>query len=81
MNYNPSNLKFSNKSDNGKRAFINGHGNRIEKRFILILKHGMIKGTIKEISDSTDIPIQTLYDNLYNYHEKSKHGILAIIEI
>lgn len=67
MNYNPENLMFSNHSNNGKRAFINGHSNRVEKQYSVSLCNGKrYTGTMKEISKRTGIKRATLYDHLYH---------------
>ena len=66
LNYDISNLIFSNQSQNLKRAFKNGHGNRIEKIFEVKLKNGEnYIGTLKELSEMLKIPRQTLYCRYY----------------
>ena len=64
--YSVSNLLLSNQSQNIKRAFLNGHPNRIERIFIVELYNGKTyKGTMKELEVKTGICRATLYDNLY----------------
>ena len=64
--YDISNLKFSTQSENLKRAFKNGHGNRVEKIFEVKLKNGKsFTGTLKELSEILKIPRQTLYCRYY----------------
>lgn len=66
LNYDISNLKFSTQSENLKRAFKNGHGNRTDKIFIVTLTSGeSYKGTLKELSTKLNIPRQTLYCRYY----------------
>ena len=66
LNYDISNLKFSTQSENLKRAFQNGHGNRVEKIFEIKLKNGKsYTGTLKELSEILKIPRQTLYCRYY----------------
>lgn len=66
LNYDISNLKFSTQSENLKRAFKNGHGNRTDKIFEVTLKSGeSYRGTLKELSNLLEIPRQTLYCRYY----------------
>lgn len=66
LNYDISNLKISTQSENVKRAFENGHGNRVDKIFEVVLKTGAFyKGTLKELSTRLGIPRQTLYCRYY----------------
>lgn len=66
MNYDVDNLMFSDQVQNIKRAFENGHTNRVEKIFELTLKDGsQYTGSIKELSFATRIPRGTLYERLY----------------
>lgn len=49
-----------------KRAFENGHGNRTDKIFKVVLKSGeLYEGTLKELSARLNIPRQTLYCRYY----------------
>lgn len=67
LNYDISNLKFSTQSENLKRAFKNGHGNRTDKIFTITLNDGeSYDGTLKELSSRLGIPRQTLYCRYYN---------------
>lgn len=71
--YSISNLMLSNQSQNLKRAFLNGHPNRIERIFLVQLHDGRIyKGTMKELEIKTGICRATLYDNLYFIHNSRK---------
>ena len=66
LNYDISNLKFSTQSENLKRAFENGHGNRTDRIFRVTLKNGEeYQGTLKELSARLKIPRQTLYCRYY----------------
>ena len=66
LNYDISNLQFSTQSENLKRAFKNGHGNRTDKIFIVTLSNGeSYEGTLKELSSLLEIPRQTLYCRYY----------------
>lgn len=66
LNYDISNLKFSNQSDNLRRAFKNGHGNRTDKIFEVTFKTSeSYTGTLKELSTLLGIPRQTLYCRYY----------------
>ena len=66
LNYDISNLKFSTQSENLKRAFENGHSNRTDKIFKVVLKNGeSYEGTLKELSARLNIPRQTLYCRYY----------------
>ena len=66
MNYDITNLKFSTQSENLKRAFKNGHGNRIDKIFKVTMKTGeSYEGTLRELSSYLGIPRQTLYCRYY----------------
>lgn len=79
MDYGIENLLFSNQSANIKRAFINGHSNRVERTYLVTLNDGtQIKGTMKEISRATEIPRQTLYGILY---KKKGKRIRSIVEV
>lgn len=74
-NYNVENLMFSNQRQNIRRAFANGHSNRVDKVFKMTTKDGKeISGTIKELSVITGIPRQTIYSRIYR---KS----LSVIEV
>ncbi len=75
LDYRPENLKFSNKSSNGKNAFITGHHVRQEKIFQLQMVSGEIyKGTMKELSKLTGISRATLYDRVYKERNPLKGG-------
>lgn len=64
--YSVSNLMFSNHSDNGKRAFINGCVIRNESVYKLIANDLTEHiGTMKELSKELHISRATLYDNIY----------------
>lgn len=66
MDYRVENLMFSNQYQNVKRAFENGHPNRIDKIFRLKMKNGSeFIGTMKELSVKTGIPRQTIYCRFY----------------
>ena len=66
LNYDLSNLKISTQSENLKRAFKNGHGNRTDKTFEVLLTNGKsYSGTLKELSARLNIPRQTLYCRYY----------------
>lgn len=66
LNYDISNLKISTQSENLKRAFKNGHGNRIDNVFEVKMKDGTSHiGTLKELSEMLKIPRQTLYCRYY----------------
>ena len=66
LNYDISNLKFSTQSENLKRAFKNGHSNRVEQIFEVKLKNEKSYfGTLKELSELLKIPRQTLYCRYY----------------
>ena len=66
LNYDISNLKISTQSENLKRAFKNGHGNRTDRIFEVTLKSGeSYEGTLKELSSLLSIPRQTLYCRYY----------------
>lgn len=83
LNYKPENLMFSNHSNNGKRAFINGHPNRVEKLYFVSLWNGfMCIGTMKEISKWTGIKRMTLYDHLYRKRKsKTIQDVLLLKDI
>ena len=66
LNYEISNLRFSTQSENLRRAFKNGHGNRTDKVFKVTFKSGeAYEGTLKELSAQLAIPRQTLYCRYY----------------
>lgn len=70
LNYDPENLMFSDHSANGKRAFVNGHSNRIEHMFFISTADGgCCIGTMKEISEWLGISRGTLCDNFYNHRK------------
>ena len=78
--YRVENLLFSNQSSNIKRAFINGHGNRVEKKYKMTMKDGTeYIGTMKEISKKSNIPRQTIYCRFYKKTEGK--NIKSVIEI
>lgn len=83
MNYKPENLMFSNHSNNGKRAFINGHTNREESLYYVSLWDGpTCIGTMKEISEWTGISRMTLYDHLYKKrNSRTIQDVLLLKEI
>lgn len=67
LNNDVSNLKFSNKRDNGLHAFENKKHVIHPSVFEFCLESGEIyKGTIREISKQSNIPEGTLYDYIYN---------------
>lgn len=73
LNYDISHLKFSSHSENGKRAFVNGHSNRIDKVFEVKMNDGKIFiGTMKELSSTLNIPRQTLYCRYYEQTPRRK---------
>lgn len=61
-----NNLMFSNKSENGKRAFLNGHPNRIDSIFkVTLANNSVYTGTMKELSVVLNMSKATIYDNYY----------------
>ena len=80
LNYDITNLKFSTQSENLKRAFKNGHGNRIDKTFKVTLKNGeSYEGTLKELSALLNIPRQTLYCRYYKQSSGRKIQSVKLI--
>lgn len=81
LDYSIGNLKFSNKSDNGKRAFINGCVNRPEMNFIIIMYDGTSHiGTMKELSNTFGISRATLYDSYYNDRTSRKFKKILCVD-
>lgn len=79
--YSISNLKFSNHSENGKRAFINGCANRIEHLYKIVLNDNTVKiGTMKELSKDLKISCATLYDNIYFDRQPKKFKSIELYE-
>ena len=69
----PDNLEFTTIAGNTKHAYDNGLINKHSGIYEAETKDGLyVKGTIKEISEITNIPIMTLYDNTYNKKESRK---------
>ena len=78
-NNNIENLAFSNQSNNVKNAFINKKNVRNEKVFIVVDMAGnKYKGTAKEISHLSNIPLSTIY--YLTLHNKSKGKKVKYIE-
>ncbi|MBQ7629445.1 MAG: hypothetical protein IJS81_04425 [Selenomonadaceae bacterium] len=81
LNYDLNNLKFSSRSENGKRAFSNGHPNRIDKVFQVKFKDGKVyTGTMKELSVLLNIPRQTLYCRYYEQTQGRKIESVTLME-
>ena len=81
LNYDLSNLKFSSYSENIKRAFINGHPNRIDKIFAVnTIDNKIFKDTMKELSAMLNIPRQTLYCRYYKQTPGRKIQSITLIE-
>lgn len=82
LNYDPINLKFSNHKNNYDTAKINGKVFRDESKFELCLLDGTIyTGTMRQISEKSEIPRGTLYDRLYNDKPNKKWNIHYIKQI
>lgn len=80
LNYNTSNLMFSDKKSNAKRAFENGHTNKYEYIYEVVTKNGKsYTGTMKELSEITSTPRQTLY--CIYYENRSGRKIESIIKV
>lgn len=66
LNNDISNLRFSNKRDNGLRAFANNKHVHKSSIFEFCMEDGTIyRGKISEISKQSGIPAGTLYDRIY----------------
>ena len=79
--YSISNLKFSNHSENGKRAFTNGCVNRTEHLYKIVLNDNTIKiGTMKDLSKDLKISRNTLYDNIYFDRQPRKFKSIELYE-
>lgn len=65
LNNDVSNLSFSNKCNNGLRAFKNGKHVRVPSVFEFCLEDGTTyTGTVVEVSKQSGIPEGTLYDHI-----------------
>lgn len=66
LNNDVSNLRFSNKKENGIHAFQNGKHVHLSSEFEFCTEDDVVyRGTIKEISRESGIPEATLYDRIY----------------
>ena len=79
LNNDVSNLLFSNKHDNAMRMYANGKTNTTPSIFEFCLEdsttEGQIyRGTIKEIVKESGIPNGTVYDHIYNPHDRPGSG-------
>ena len=75
LNNDVSNLLFSNKHDNAMRMYANGKTNTTPSIFEFCLEDGTLegkiyRGTVKEIAKESGIPNGTLYDHIYNPHDR-----------
>lgn len=85
LNYQVNNLKFSNKSANGKRAFVNGLRIKGGKVYEFESSSGQwYMTTLSEISVLTGIPKGTLYDRAIGRTPNGpdrKYGIVKLQEL
>lgn len=66
LNNDISNLRFSNKRDNGLHAFTNGRHIHKSSIFEFCMEDGTVyRGKISEVSKQSGIPEGTLYDRIY----------------
>ena len=76
LDYRPENLKFSNKSSNGKNAFITGRHVRKERVFQVQMIDGEVyEGTMKQLSEKTGVSRATLYDRVYKERNPLFNGL------
>ena len=80
LNYNVSNLLFSDQQNNVKRAFENGHTNKYEYIYKVTMKSGEnYTGTMKELTELTGVPRQTLY--CIHYENRSGRKVESMIKV
>ena len=88
LDYRVENLKFSNKSSNGKNAFLTGCHIRKERIFKVRMVTGEEHiGTMKNLSSVTGVSRATLYDRVYKErnplfqgHPKTRRNKILSIE-